>query len=71
VPFATVGVPERLDLMSFYATSAFALSTFSPARDALERVVLPLDHFNERYCCRVKLLDWLVQAARARLARRA
>jgi hypothetical protein len=71
VSFATVGVPERGEVMLFYATSAFALSTFSPAHDSLERAVMPLDHFNEKYCGSVELLDWLVEAARARLARRA
>ena len=71
VPFAIVGVPERREVMLFYTTSAFALSTFSPAHDALERAVMPLDQFDQRYCGPVELLDWLIEAARVRLARRA
>jgi ADP-ribose pyrophosphatase YjhB (NUDIX family) len=66
---ATVCMPERHDVMLFYATSAFTLSAFSPAHDAFERAVMPLHQFKERYCGPWELLDWLVEAARTRLPR--
>jgi ADP-ribose pyrophosphatase YjhB (NUDIX family) len=68
-PFATVSVPEHLQVMLFYATSAFALSIFTPAEDALERTLLSSDDLMKRYCGPVEVLRTLVEGARARLSR--
>jgi ADP-ribose pyrophosphatase YjhB (NUDIX family) len=68
-PFAILSLPKRRELMLFYTTSSCDLAPFSPNDDALERGMLPLDEFRNKYCGPTEVLEWLVEGARARLAR--
>lgn len=69
-PFAVLSMQDGRDLMLFYTTSSFELAAFFPTDDALERAVMPVDEFKNRYCGPVEVLAWLIDSACVRLSRR-
>src|SRR4051794_5162552 len=62
-PFAIVSVPDRLQVMLFYTTSTFELSTFAPSEDALERTLLNSEELRKRYGGPVEFFQALVEGA--------
>jgi ADP-ribose pyrophosphatase YjhB (NUDIX family) len=68
-PFGILRLRNLCEMMLFYVTNSFDLVSFFPTDDALERGVMPLDEFRNRYCSTTAILEWLVEGTRARIAR--
>ncbi|HYO83294.1 MAG TPA: NUDIX domain-containing protein [Bryobacteraceae bacterium] len=68
-PCALMGMGDSTDVMAFYASDSYELSTFRPTDDALERQAMPIDRFMELYRGPSGVMRVLIDAAAVAMKR--
>jgi len=64
---AVISVPEGTQVMLFYTTTAFELSTFKATADAFDRALLPIETLLNLYEGPADVLELLIRSTRHQL----